>query len=416
MRHLFVSRALLCLALVVACSGGAATPSPTALSLGSNYSDEVPKAALQQVIDGFSASSHITVTVNTVAAQQFQERISAYLQANPDDVISWFAGNRMRFFAEQNLLGDASAAWQTVDSHYSPGIKLASTGSDGKQYLMPFITYPWAVMYRKSTWQQHGYTPPATFDDLLTLAERMKTDSLVPIAFGDRDGWPAMGYFDILDLRLNGYDFHGRLLNGSEKWTDQRVVAVFEKWRTLLPYLQPGALGRTWQEAAQAMVNGEAGMISLGTFAAEQAAAADRADLDIFTFPLLGTPYDSETAIEAPINGFMMRARPANAAGARAFLEYVGGPQAQVTYVSANPSRIAAAIDADTSGYTPLQQRMSAMISSAGRVAQFFDRDTRPDFAAANGMQSYLQDFLNDPNQDLASYLAQIQRFWDSLP
>jgi hypothetical protein len=31
-------------------------------------------------------------------------------------------------------------------------------------------------------------------------------------------------------------------------------------------------------------------------------------------------------------------------------------------------------------------------------------------------MQSYLQDFLNDPNQDLASYLAQIQRFWDSLP
>jgi multiple sugar transport system substrate-binding protein len=96
------------------------------------------------------------------------------------------------------------------------------TGSDGKPYLMPFITYPWAVMYRKSTWQQHGYTPPATFDDLLTLAERMKTDSLVPIAFGDRDGWPAMGYFDILDLRLNGYDFHGRLLNGTEKWTDQR--------------------------------------------------------------------------------------------------------------------------------------------------------------------------------------------------
>jgi len=54
MRHLFVSRALLCLALVVACSGGGATPSPTALSLGSNYSDEVPKAALQQVIDGFN--------------------------------------------------------------------------------------------------------------------------------------------------------------------------------------------------------------------------------------------------------------------------------------------------------------------------------------------------------------------------
>jgi hypothetical protein len=59
---------------------------------------------------------------------------------------------------------------------------------------------------------------------------------------------------------------------------------------------------------------------------------------------------------------------------------------------------------------------MSAMIASAGRVAQFFDRDARPDFAAANGMQSYFQDFLNDPNQDLAGYLRQIQQFWDSLP
>jgi multiple sugar transport system substrate-binding protein len=411
-----VARATLCLALVTACSGGAATPSPSTLTLGSNYSDEVPKAALQKTIDGFSASSSIAVTVNTVAPQQFQERISAYLQAAPDDVFSWFAGNRMRFFAEQKLLGDASAAWQSVDTHYSAGIKLASTGSDGKQYLMPFITYPWAVMYRKSVWQQHGYAQPATYDDLLALAERMKTDGLVPIAFGDRDGWPAMGYFDILDLRLNGYEFHGRLLNGLEKWTDQRVVAVFEKWRTLLPYLQPGALGRTWQEAAQSMINGGAGMIYLGTFAAEQAAAADRNDLDIFAFPLLGTAYDSETAIEAPINGFMMSAKPANAAGARAFLEYVGAPAAQLTYVAANPSRIAAAIDADTSGYTPLQQRMSAMIAAAGRVAQFFDRDTRPDFAGANGMQSYLQDFLNDPNQDLAPYLAQVQRFWDSLP
>jgi hypothetical protein len=59
---------------------------------------------------------------------------------------------------------------------------------------------------------------------------------------------------------------------------------------------------------------------------------------------------------------------------------------------------------------------MSAMIASAGRVAQFFDRDTRPDFAGANGMQSYFQDFLNEPNQDLPAYLNQIQQFWDSLP
>ena len=35
----------------------------------------------------------------------------------------------------------------------------------------------------------------------------MKTDGLVPLAFGDKDGWPAMGTFDILNMRLNGYEF-----------------------------------------------------------------------------------------------------------------------------------------------------------------------------------------------------------------
>ena len=415
MRRVAKMPALLLVALLVACAGTSASPSPQPLTLGSNYSDDVPKAALQKVVDDFSGAYHIPVSVNTVAAQQFQERISAYLQANPDDVFSWFAGNRMRFFAEQGLVGDASAAWQSVGGHYSAGIKLAST-YNGRQYLVPFITYPWAVMYRKSVWQQHGYAQPSNYEDLLALADRMKADGLVPVAFGDRDGWPAMGFFDILDLRLNGYEFHVGLLNGTEKWTDQRVVAVFEKWRTLLPYLQPGALGRTWQEAAQSMVNGEAGMIYLGTFAAEQAAAADRDDLEIFAFPALGTQFDSETAIDAPINGFMTSPHAANPEGARAFLVYVGSPQAQLTYVTANPSRIAAAVDAETSGYSGLQQRMAAMIASAGRVAQFFDRDTRPDFAGANGMQSYFQDFLNDPNQDLAAYLTQIQQFWDSLP
>ena len=67
-QQLFVSRALFCVALVVACSGGGATPSPTGLSLGSNYSDEVPKAALQQVINGFSASSDMDEAVKKAVA------------------------------------------------------------------------------------------------------------------------------------------------------------------------------------------------------------------------------------------------------------------------------------------------------------------------------------------------------------
>ena len=33
----------------------------------------------------------------------------------------------------------------------------------------------------------------------MALCKQMKKDGLVPIAFGDKDGWPAMGTFDILN-------------------------------------------------------------------------------------------------------------------------------------------------------------------------------------------------------------------------
>jgi multiple sugar transport system substrate-binding protein len=400
--------------LAAACAP-AAEPSPPPVTLGSNYSDDVPRAAMQAVVDEFTARTGTAVSVNTVAAQQFQDRISTYLQGTPDDVFTWFAGQRMRFFADQGLASDLSEVWQDLEQHHTGAAKLASTASDGRQYLVPFITYPWAVLYRRSVWREHGYTEPTNLEGLVALAERMRSDGLVPFAFGTREGWPAMGTFDILNLRLNGYDFHLGLLAGRERWTDERVTVVFETWRALLPHHQAGALGRTWQEAARSMIAGEAGMIYLATFAGEQATDEQRDDLRMFPFPLLGTAFDEEKAIDAPINGFMLSRQPAQPEAARAFLEFVGGADAQSIYVARNPNRIATATNASQVDYTDFQRQMVALIEDAGRMAQFFDRDTRPDFAGANGMQSMLQDFLNDPEQDLDRFLRGVQDFWDSL-
>ncbi len=77
---------------------------------------------------------------------------------------------------------------------------------------------------------------------------------------------------------------------------------------------------------------------------------------------------------------------------------------------------MAAANDADTSGYTELQKKSAEIIAASGKIAQFLDRDTRPDFAGPNGMQAFLQDFLQTPDQDLMALQESIQGFWDSLP
>jgi multiple sugar transport system substrate-binding protein len=140
-------------------------------------------------------------------------------------------------------------------------------------------------------------------------------------------------------------------------------------------------------------------------------------DVGFFPFPLLGTAYDSENAIDAPIDGFMMSANPKNPEAAKAFLKCIGTPEAQVAYVtSPGIGSVAVSPAADTSKYTQVQKDSAEVLKSAGSIAQFLDRDARADFAGPSGMQGFLISFLTDPNQDLDKFLGDIQAYYDSLP
>jgi ABC-type glycerol-3-phosphate transport system substrate-binding protein len=281
---------------------------------------------------------------------------------------------------------------------------------------VPVYDYPWVVIYRKSVFASHGYAIPKTTGDLVGLATRMQAVGLVPFAFGDQDGWPAMGTFDILDMRMNGYRFHMDLMTGRAKWTDARVTAVFREWATLLPFFQAGATTRSWQEAGTALFSGRAGMYFMGTFVADEVQdPAILDDLGVFPFPVFGNQWDVENAIDAPVDALILSRAPANLAGAKALLACAGTGPAQLQYVGSSHGVLAAATDATTSGYSQLQKDSAALIASAARVAQFLDRDARPDFVGANGMQGFLRDFLTAPTQDIPTLQRRIQAFRDSL-
>jgi multiple sugar transport system substrate-binding protein len=402
------------LAALAACSSSSGTTATASagsaasgnVTFGSNQSDAVPKAAYAAIIKAYQEQSKVTVAINTVDHNTFQENINNYLQGSPDDVFSWFAGYRMRFFADQGLVGDISDVWKNVTG-MSDGLKAASTAGDGKQYFIPFTTYPWAVFYRPSVFTAKGYTVPKTMDDFYTLAAQIKKDGMIPLAFADKDGWPAMGTFDQLNLRINGYDFHVSLMAGKEAWTDPKVKNVFSAWAKLLEVSQPDSLGRTWQESAQSVQKKEAAMLVQGMFMGQQfTAGPDRDDLDFFAFPEIDSNIGTD-AIEAPIDGFMMAKSPKNAAGAKDLLTYLSTAAAQEVSVKADTTVIATSSKADTSGYTALQKKAVDFIAGAKHISQFLDRDTRPDFASTV-MIPAIQTFIGKPS-DIDGLLNSIE-------
>ena len=388
-------------------SAGAGAAAKGTVTFGSNGSDAVPKAAYQAVADAFKAkNSGVDVKVNTVDHNTFQEQINSYLQGKPDDVFTWFAGYRMRFFAEKGLAGDISDVWSSFGSNFSDAFKQASTGNDGKQYFVPIYNYPWAMFYRKSVFDKGGYTVPKTFDELKTLAGKMKSDGLAPVGFADKDGWPAMGTFDILNMRVNGYQFHVDLMAGKESWEDPKVKDVFARWAELLEFSEQGSLGRTWQEAAGNLKNKKSGMYLLGSFVGQQFTGADLADLDFFAFPEVNPEHGTDS-IDAPIDGLMMAKKPKNEAAAKAFLTYFGSAEAENTYLKTDANDVAANKNADDTGYNALQKKAAELIGASKNIAQFLDRDTRPDFASTVIIPSF-QTFIKNP-KDIDGLTKSIQ-------
>jgi multiple sugar transport system substrate-binding protein len=372
-------------------------PSGDEVTFGSNYSDPKDSAAIAAAV----AATGLNVKINTVDHNTYQENFNTYIQ-QPDDVVCWFAGYRMRAFASKGVVSDVSDVWSGLTG-FSEGFKSASTALDGKQYFVPFYFYPWAIHYRKSLFEEKGYDIPTTWDDLLALCEKMTADGITPFAGANDGGWPQMGMFDMINLRTNGYDFHVSLMGGKEDWTDDKVKAIFTNWATILDYMQPDANGRTWQDAATALGKKEVGMFLLGTFvtsnfdpATDPDAQAIIDDIDFFAFPEIDATYGQE-AVEAPIDGFMMAKSPKNLDGAKALLAGLGGASAIDGYISVNPSVVAANSKADTSGYNALQAKSAELVGAAKYISQFLDRDTDPDFAS-QVVGKGLSDFISDPS------------------
>ncbi|WP_426996907.1 ABC transporter substrate-binding protein [Pseudarthrobacter sp. N5] len=402
------------LPLLAACTGssgpsGSGSES-TGLTFGSGSSDAVPKKAYQAVTDAFAAKSGKKVSSNVVPHNDFQNNINSYLQGSPDDTFTWFAGYRMQYYAGKGLLAPIDDVWEKIGGNYSDALKKASTGPDGKMYFVPNYNYPWGFFYRKSLWAEKGYAVPETFDALKTLAAKMKADGIIPIGFADKDGWPAMGTFDYINMRLNGYQFHVDLCAHKESWDQKKVSDVFDTWSALLPFQDPAALGQTWQDAAKALEAKKTGMYLLGSFMTQQFTdAAVLADIDFFPFPEIAM--EGKDAVEAPIDGLLLSKKGGENKAARDFLAFVGTAEAQNAYAAVDPSNIATAKGADTSKFSPLNKKCADTIANAKSISQFFDRDALPAMAN-NVMIPALQSFIKDGKMDVKNLEAQAKTLY----
>ena len=376
--------------------------------LNSDQSDPAPKKAMEGLIADFQkANPGITVKWNNFDHEGYKAAINNFLKANPPDVAAWYAGNRMAPQVKAGLFEDVTDVWDKNGLNDTLKSAAPSMTMDGKKWGVPYTYYQWGIYYRADIFKANGIEPPKTWAELIAACAKLKGAGIAPFAIGTKALWPTGGWFDYLDLRVNGYAFHMDLTAGKVPYTDARVKAVFDKWAELAKpgYYVDNHAALDWQDALPLFVQGKAAMYLMGNFAVApmMAGGLKEDQIGFLQFPEItpGLP----KAEDAPTDTFHIPSGAKNKEDAKKFLAFLASADEQTKM-----NAILGQLPVNNQSAKPDDKFLKAgfaMLSGAAGLAQFFDRDAPAEMAKA-GMEQF-QKFMIHPDQEDA-ILADLEK------
>ncbi|MGW1214365.1 ABC transporter substrate-binding protein [Streptomyces sp. NPDC002499] len=381
-----------------------------AVTLQSNVSAPQAKAAMEDVVAAYAKQGSGKASLNTVAAETFRTQLPTYLtSANPPDVYTWYPGSVADAYAKKNLLLDLDEVWSSSPDlkKYSKALNTLCTASSGKKVFVPNTYYWWGMFYRKSNFAKWGVSEPKSWDDFLDLCDKLKKKGVTPIGLGagGNTPWVASAWFDYLDIRINGAQYHRELLAGKHRFDDPEVRKVFDRWQEVLPYFDPNGTAVAFQDATTSLLNGRSGMMLIGTFFADAAPKDALDDIDFFRFPVIDPKIP--LAEEAPVDGYFASARTGREKQVGDLMKYLATAEAQEIYIKGSSGTVLPCNpDAKDAG-TPLVIKGRKHIDEAAEITQFFNRDSSD--ALQPTADNALTKFLAKP-KDIGSILTQWQR------
>jgi len=381
------------------------------LAVNIAYKGATQRTVWQSTLDEFKkANPDVDVKVAFVEEETYKVQLPGWLSTQAPDIINWHNGERMAFYASRGLLEDLSEDWKKNkwDEVYA-STKEASSYK-GKQYALPTVYYSWGMFYRKDVFKSAGIVAePKTWDEFLDACNKLKAAGITPIAVGGRDSWTLAGWFDYLDLRLNGNTFHQQLMSGDIAYTDARVKKVYTAWKVLIDnkIFIDNALSYDLDGAQPFLFQGKAAMMLMGTFIAKGFPPKLATNMGYFQFPIIDAKIP--TAEDGPAESIHIPSKARNKIDAHRFLAFVGTPA-----ISAKLADGLGSLPANSKSVEPVEpiSRIGFQILSntKGGIAQFYDRDMTKEMAD-EGMKG-MQKFVSDPTKidDVLNELEQSRK------
>jgi ABC-type glycerol-3-phosphate transport system substrate-binding protein len=286
--------------------------------------------------------------------QQFQEQypqqdfertsqnmgITQYLDDTPPpDLVNVDAGTALAELASAAQIADLTELWMESGllDHVPASVQQLSTYQD-RQFYVPVAVGWKAIYYNKQIFADYDLTPPETWDDFLAICETLLANGETPLAISGNDAWPIQGWFEYLNLRINGPQFYRDLMAGKERFDDPRVLRVMETWQNLFinGYFveRPSSLGDLASMTAlirgdNGMLGGQKAVMVLGTtYLYGSLPTPFQAELDFFRFPVMDPSLPLAEVVE-PF-GYAVPVGADHLPSTMAFLKFVSSREGQL--------------------------------------------------------------------------------------
>lgn len=352
--------------------------------------------------------------IKALEQEEYKAKANDLLSNNENysDIFFWFAGNKLRYFSSKNLIHDISPLWTKYQWKKSFGQNFESVVSySGRQYALPIHVYHWGMYYRKSIFKDFDLTPPENWAQLMEICEKLSgkgKDAIAPFALGSKNGWPLAGWFDYLNMRLNGGKFHQSILEGTSSFSDPRVKRTLSHLKHIHDhgYFLKQHSELDWNEALPFFYRKKAAMMLMGNFWTAQIPKEFKDDIGFFQFPSLNKVQKKKYE-DAPTDVLVIPQNAKNKKGASLFLAFVARPANQ-TQLNIKIGMLPPNIQSSTADDYFLRQGQKILSSSEG-ILQFFDRDADPKFSskAMSLLQHYLKN--NEKPESIMKKLVNLQ-------
>jgi raffinose/stachyose/melibiose transport system substrate-binding protein len=169
---------------------------------------------------------------------------------------------------DAGLLADITD--QAFVKNYDPVAITDATSYNGKVYGVDLgrVVYS-GIYYNKDLLAANNIAQPTTFGELVAACDTLKAANIPCMTAGGKDGWPIfVGAYGLVGANFpDQAGLAEGLWNGSIKWTDPDMAALFEKYQTYDGSLmEQGASGIAGDAAPGRFASGEVAMFPGGSW------------------------------------------------------------------------------------------------------------------------------------------------------